>query len=73
MSLDRIAPKAIAGTHDGYVFTIGNTVKDMEYILALLQDHPDAGAIARLFLRIYKDAEKAGMQDAFLSSRLAPD
>lgn len=73
MSLDRIAPKAIAGTHDGYVFTIGNTVKDMEYISALLQDHPDAGAIARLFLRIYKDAEKAGMQDAFLSSRLAPD
>ncbi len=26
MSLDRIAPKAIAGTHDGYVFTIANTV-----------------------------------------------
>lgn len=73
MSLDRIAPKAIAGSHDGYVFTIGNTVKDMEYISALLDDHPDAGAIARLFLRIYKDAENVGMQDAFLSKRLKPD
>ena len=73
MSLDRIAPKAIAGTHDGYVFTIGNTVKDMEYISALLEDHPDAGAIARLFLRIYKDAENTGMQDALLSSRLKPN
>lgn len=73
MSLDRIAPKAIAGTHDGYVFTIGNTVKDMEYITALLDDHSDAGAIARLFLRIYKDAENAGMQDALLSSRLNQD
>jgi 3-hydroxyisobutyrate dehydrogenase-like beta-hydroxyacid dehydrogenase len=73
MSLDRIAPKAIAGSHDGYVFTIGNTVKDMEYISALLDDHPDAGAIARLFLRIYKDAENAGMQDAFLSKRLKPN
>ena len=73
MSLDRIAPKAIAGSHDGYVFTIGNTVKDMEYISTLLDDHPDAGAIARLFLRIYKDAENVGMQDAFLSKRLKPD
>lgn len=73
MSLDRIAPKAIAGTHDGYVFTIGNTVKDMEYISALLQGHSDAGEIARMFLRIYKDAEKAGMHDKFLSSRLASE
>jgi 3-hydroxyisobutyrate dehydrogenase-like beta-hydroxyacid dehydrogenase len=70
MSLDRIAPKAIAGTHDGYVFTIANTVKDMEYISALLKDQPDAAAITDVFLRIYKNATNDGMQDALLSSRL---
>jgi len=70
MSLDRIAPKAISGTHDGYVFTIANTVKDMEYISALLKDQPDASAITDVFLRIYKNATNDGMQDALLSSRL---
>ena len=70
MSLDRIAPKAIAGTHDGYVFTIANTVKDMEYISALLKDQPDAAAITEVFLRIYKNAANDGMQDSFLSARL---
>ncbi|MDA0361841.1 MAG: NAD(P)-dependent oxidoreductase [Proteobacteria bacterium] len=70
MSLDRIAPKAIAGTHDGYVFTIANTVKDMEYISELLKDQPDAAAITEVFLRIYKNAANDGMQDALLSSRL---
>ena len=70
MSLDRIAPKAIEGTHDGYVFTIANTVKDMEYISALLKDQPDAAAITEVFLRIYKNAANDGMQDSFLSARL---
>jgi len=70
MSLDRIAPKAIAGTHDGYVFTIANTVKDMEYISALLKDQPDAAAITEVFLRIYKNAANEGMQGALLSARL---
>jgi 3-hydroxyisobutyrate dehydrogenase-like beta-hydroxyacid dehydrogenase len=70
MSLDRIAPKAIAGTHDGYVFTIANTVKDMEYISALLKDQPDAAAITEVFLRIYKNAANDGMQEELLSSRL---
>ena len=70
MSLDRIAPKAIAGTHDGYVFTIANTVKDMEYISELLSDQPDAAAITEVFLRIYKNAANDGRQDALLSSRL---
>ena len=70
MSLDRIAPKAIAGTHDGYVFTIANTVKDMEYISDLLKDQPDACAITEVFLEIYKNAESSGMQNSFLSARL---
>jgi len=70
MSLDRIAPKAIAGTHDGYVFTIANTVKDMEYISVLLKDQPDAAAITEVFLEIYKNAVNDGMQNSFLSARL---
>ena len=70
MSLDRIAPKAIAGSHDGYVFTIANTIKDMEYISDLLKDQPDAAAITGVFLKIYKNAVNDGMQDELLSSRL---
>ena len=70
MSLDRIAPKAISGSHDGYVFTIANTVKDMEYISDLLKDQPDAAAITEIFLRIYKNAVNDGMQEELLSSRL---
>jgi len=70
MSLDRIAPKAISGTHDGYVFTIANTVKDLEYISELLSDQPDAAAITEVFLRIYKNSANDGRQDALLSSRL---
>ena len=70
MSLDRIAPKAIEGTHDGYVFTIANTVKDMEYISTLLEGQPDAAAITEVFLRIYKNAANNGMQDSLLSARL---
>ena len=72
MSLDRIAPKAIAGTHDGYSFTIANTVKDMGYIATLLEGHNDAFSIAQIFLKIYQDAANDGMQNAFLSTRLEP-
>ena len=32
MSLDRIAPKAIEGNYEGYVFSISNTAKDFRYI-----------------------------------------
>ena len=42
----------------------------MEYILALLKDQPDAAALTEVFLRIYKDAANAGMQDSFLSARV---
>ncbi|MBT7565056.1 MAG: NAD(P)-dependent oxidoreductase [Porticoccaceae bacterium] len=70
MSLDRIAPKAISGSHDGYVFTIANTVKDMEYISDLLKDQPDAAAITEVFLRIYKNAVNDGMRDELISARL---
>ncbi len=70
MSLDRIAPPAIKGTHDGYVFTIENTLKDMEYIADLIKDQPDAVAITEIFLKIYKKAKSAGMQKALLSERL---
>ena len=70
MSLDRIAPKAIEGTHDGYIFTIENAIKDMEYILSLFDDQGDAAAITEIFLKIYKNAADNGMKNSFLSSRL---
>ena len=70
MSLDRIAPKAISGKHDGYAFTIANTVKDFEYITSMVTEQPDAYAIAQIFLNIYQNAAEDGMQDAFISCRL---
>ena len=70
MSLDRIAPKAISGKHDGYAFTVENTVKDFEYITTMVREQPDAHAIAQIFLNIYQNAAEDGMQDAFISCRL---
>ena len=70
MSLDRIAPKAISGKHDGYAFTIANTVKDFEYITSMVREQPDACAIAQIFLNIYQNAAEDGMKDAFISCRL---
>ena len=71
MSLDRIAPAAIAGWHDGYVFSLENTIKDLGYIETLLQQNGDAGRLASLLLDIVKEGAKSRDAQAYLSSLLS--
>ena len=70
MSLDRIAPAAIAGRHDGYVFSLENTIKDLGYIETLLRQKGDAGRLASLLLDIVKEGAKSRDAEAYLSSLL---
>jgi len=70
MSLDRIAPAAIAGRHDGYVFSLENTLKDFGYIATLLETNGGAGQLAALFKDIVARGSEGRNKDAFFSSLL---
>lgn len=72
MSLDRIAPKAINGDYDGYVFSIANTLKDVSYINEFFNADKDYGKLAQLFLDIYQSSYTDGKGDKLLSNRLDP-
>jgi 3-hydroxyisobutyrate dehydrogenase-like beta-hydroxyacid dehydrogenase len=72
MSLDRIAPKAINGEYDSYVFSIANTVKDLSYIRDIFDAEQDYGKMAQLFFDIYQKSNSEGNGEQFLSSRLDP-
>ena len=73
MSLDRIAPKAINGDYDGYVFSIENTLKDLSYMRDIFDDKQDYGKLAQLFFHIYQNSSAEGKAEQFLSKRLDPE
>ena len=69
-SLDRIAPKALKKNYDSYLFTIENTIKDLNYMIKIFKEYKDIKKITRTFLRFYiKDKKKYGSK-AFISNRL---
>ena len=72
MSLDRIAPKAINGEYDSYVFSIANTLKDLSYIRDIFEAEQDYGKMAQLLFDIYQQSNSEGNGEHFLSSRLKP-
>ena len=72
MSLDRIAPKAIKGDYDGYVFTIANALKDLSYIRDIFDTQQDYGKMAQLLFDIYQKSSCEGKAEQFLSNRLDP-
>ena len=72
MSLDRIAPKAINGDYDGYVFSIENTLKDVSYINEFFNAEKDYGKLAQLFFDIYQSSYTHGKGNKLLSNRLDP-
>ena len=72
MSLDRIAPKAINGDYDSYVFSIANTLKDLSYIRDIFEAEQDYGKMAQLLFDIYQQSNSEGNGKQFLSSRLKP-
>jgi 3-hydroxyisobutyrate dehydrogenase-like beta-hydroxyacid dehydrogenase len=73
MSLDRIAPKAIEGNYEGYVFSISNTAKDFRYIHKLfLEEDLELATLANWILKQYENAETKGLGNSLLSQRLDP-
>ena len=69
-SFDRIAPKALKNDYDSYLFTIENTIKDLDYMLKIFKEHKDIKKITRTLLKFYvKDKKKYGSK-AFISNRL---
>tara|TARA_B100001769_G_C22067965_1_gene574677 strand:+ start:21 stop:917 length:897 start_codon:yes stop_codon:yes gene_type:complete len=73
MSLDRIAPKAIEGNYEGYVFSISNTAKDFRYIHKLfLEEDLELANLSKWILTQYESAEEKGLGNSLLSQRLDP-
>ena len=69
-SLDRIAPKALQKDYDSYLFTIENTIKDLNYMIKIFKEYKDIKKITRTLLKFYvKDKKKYGSK-AFISNRL---
>ncbi len=68
-ALDRIANKAIKGNYKGYVFSVDNTYKDLNYINDLVSDLPNANKLSKLAKSFYKEASKKGF-GKFLVSEL---
>ncbi len=73
MSLDRIAPRAIEGNYEGYVFSISNTAKDFRYIHKLfLEEDLELANLSKWILKQYESAEEKGLGNSLLSQRLDP-
>ena len=66
-ALDRIADKAIKGDYKGYVFSVDNTFKDLNYINDLLKDLPNANKLSKLAKSFYKKASLKGHGDLLVS------
>ena len=66
-ALDRIADKAIKGNYKGYVFSVDNTYKDLNYINDLVSDLPNANKLSKMAKSFYKQASKKGFGDLLVS------
>ena len=66
-ALDRIADKAIKGNYKGYVFSVDNTYKDLNYINDLVSDLPNANKLSKIAKSFYKQASKKGFGDLLVS------
>ncbi len=69
-SFDRIVPKALKNDYDSYLFTIENTIKDLNYMIRIFKGHKDIKKITQTLLKFYvKDKKKYGSK-AFISNRI---
>ena len=66
-ALDRIADKAIKGNYKGYVFSVDNTYKDLNYINDLVIDLPNANKLSKIAKSFYKKASKKGFGNLLVS------
>ncbi len=66
-ALARIADKAIKGDYKGYVFSVDNTYKDLNYINDLVSDLPNANKLTKMTKSFYKKASKKGFGNLLVS------
>ena len=66
-ALSRIADNAIKGDYKGYIFSVNNVVKDLNYIHELLADMPNAEKLSALSKSFYEDAKDNGFGELLVS------
>ena len=72
-ALDRIANEAIKGNYKGYVFSVDNTYKDLNYINDLVSDLPNANKLSKIAKSFYKQASKKGYGNLLVSELIHKD
>ena len=72
-ALDRIANKAIKGNYKGYVFSVDNTFKDLNYINDLVSDMPNANNLVKTAKSFYKNASKKGYGNLLVSELIGKE
>jgi len=71
--LQRIIGNAIKGDFAGYIFSVDNARKDLEYIAQLNQEMEGAAGMTDAALRLFRKATKLGFGDRMISELLEPD
>ncbi len=66
-ALNRVLDNAIKGDYKGYIFSVNNVVKDLNYIHELVSDIPNAEKLAALSKSFYEDAKKKGFGELLVS------
>jgi len=66
-ALDRIADKVLNDDYTGYVFSVNNTLKDLNYIYELLNDHENSKELAFITKSFYEVAKEKGYGDLLIS------
>ena len=66
-ALSRVAENAIKGDYKGYIFSVNNVVKDLNYIHELISDMPNAEKLTSLSKSFMKNAKLNGYGDLLKS------
>ena len=66
-ALARVADNALKGNYKGYIFSVNNVVKDLNYIHELVSDMPNAEKLAALSKSFYEEAKDKGYGDLLVS------
>jgi len=66
-ALSRVADNAIKGNYKGYIFSVNNIVKDLNYIHELVSDMPNAEKLTTLSKSFYQEAKDNGFGNLLVS------
>ena len=71
--LRRIMDRALQGDYGGYVFSIGNTAKDLGYFCRMMEGEPASSELAPVLRAIHDRAVADGLGGRMLSELLDPE